>query len=642
LAIAILAVCGFAPGFFFVRRLPWSGLEKLCGSIALSLILLWLASWGVYVCTTASESAVFPFVTIASVGLGAACRREILILLRGIRVRRALAGFGFLLLWTLVLLSIIRSYSGAQWQVDWLEHFHRSLFFLHRFPPHSPLFGDYELPARPPAMNMLAAFVMAQAGDRFEVFQACFAFLNLLLFLPCCLALPILARPRRPGVLPLVALFAASPVIMENATYTWTKSLPAFFVLLAVALYVKVMRGEARYRPHLAFASLAMGLLCHYSAGPYVAFLSLHYLIFVFPKRPARWRELAWISGVSAGVLATWFAWSIPVYGMRSTVASNTSVASSKQYEGSNIEKIGGNLVDSIIPHLVRDPDMAKAFGQGNVWGQVRDHTFVIYQVNLIFRMGALGGFAVLWLLAATLRKPFGRGGERAFWIGLIAWSVVVGIAVVGERDPLGVGHLTLLPIAALGLSLLASRFGSSRTLAAVAIAGCVIDFSMGVFLQARIEHLENTPERTVFGGLTLANGQFQAGRQSQDSLFPAAWENWMRKHQYRLAEEWTRGVDSHATADHTLDAARSAARDRLAVLHADDDRYWHGWYRRHGGEVEYLGDHFGSGDATSAVLVALFAGILWKLARAMPAARRAAALQPVPMAKAARKRARR
>ena len=43
-ALAILAVCSFAPGFYFVRRFAWSGLEKLCGSIALSLILLWLAA----------------------------------------------------------------------------------------------------------------------------------------------------------------------------------------------------------------------------------------------------------------------------------------------------------------------------------------------------------------------------------------------------------------------------------------------------------------------------------------------------------------------------------------------------------------------------------------------------------------------
>ena len=65
-----------------------------------------------------------------------------------------------------------------------------------------------------------------------------------------------------------------------------------------------------------------------------------------------------------------------------------------------------------------------------------------------------------------TLRRRFGAPGERAFWIGLIAWSTVVGIAVVGERGPLGVAHLTLLPMAVLGITLLASRFAASRVLA--------------------------------------------------------------------------------------------------------------------------------------------------------------------------------
>src|SRR6266508_2652826 len=37
LTLLLLVVCSFSPGYFFIRRLPWSGLEKLCGSIALSL-----------------------------------------------------------------------------------------------------------------------------------------------------------------------------------------------------------------------------------------------------------------------------------------------------------------------------------------------------------------------------------------------------------------------------------------------------------------------------------------------------------------------------------------------------------------------------------------------------------------------------
>src|SRR5690242_12741136 len=100
LALVILAVCSFAPGFFFVRRTRWSALEKLCGSVALSLILLWLAAWGIYV--SGAPWQIAPVVTIVSLGMGAAAWRDAAALLRAARVRRTLAGFAFLLLWTLV------------------------------------------------------------------------------------------------------------------------------------------------------------------------------------------------------------------------------------------------------------------------------------------------------------------------------------------------------------------------------------------------------------------------------------------------------------------------------------------------------------------------------------------------------------
>ena len=54
------------------------------------------------------------------------------------RVRRVIAGFGFLTAWSLLILAMIRVYSGAGWAGDWLEHFQRSLFFLQRFPVHTP------------------------------------------------------------------------------------------------------------------------------------------------------------------------------------------------------------------------------------------------------------------------------------------------------------------------------------------------------------------------------------------------------------------------------------------------------------------------------------------------------------------------
>ena len=48
LILALLIVCCFAPGFFVVRRLRWTPMEKLCGSTGLSVILLYLVTWFTY------------------------------------------------------------------------------------------------------------------------------------------------------------------------------------------------------------------------------------------------------------------------------------------------------------------------------------------------------------------------------------------------------------------------------------------------------------------------------------------------------------------------------------------------------------------------------------------------------------------
>ena len=232
------------------------------------------------------------------------------------------------------MLAVIRNYSGALWSGDWLEHFQRSLFFLHHFAKDTPIYGEYLLPARPPMMNVLAAFFLGLTQDRFEIFQFVFVFLNLLVFLPCCLAMPMLGRVRKGSIVPLVVIFAMNPAVMQNATYTWTKLLTVFFVILAVRLYLSGWRKRDSVRMTAAFVALAAGLLVHYSAGPYVVFFALHYLLAVFRTRPAKWQELAAIA-VSCGLLLfTWFGWSMAAYGVKPTFASNTSITASKQVQG--------------------------------------------------------------------------------------------------------------------------------------------------------------------------------------------------------------------------------------------------------------------------------------------------------------------
>src|SRR5579859_1634999 len=320
LLLVLLAACSFLPGFYFVRRLRWTPLEKLAGSVALSLILLYLAAWLAYLFLPDYLSVVSPFVSLACVALGVVARHDLERWMATFRIRQALSSQGFLILWSLLILSAIRVYSGGNWFADWLEHFQRTLFFLHHFPAQTVIMEGYQLPARPPMMNVLAAFFLAQSSDRFELFQVIFTFLNALIYLPCSLLVPALLKRKRKVFWPLVALMALSPVFVQESTFSWTKSLVAFCVLCSLGFYLAGWRKQDRSRIVFAFVAMAAGILVHYSAGPYAVFLALHYLFFVFWKRQGKWQELALITTLSALLLATWFGWSWKTYGAHATL----------------------------------------------------------------------------------------------------------------------------------------------------------------------------------------------------------------------------------------------------------------------------------------------------------------------------------
>lgn len=168
----------------------------------------------------------------------------------------------------------------------------------------------------------------------------------------------------------------------------------------------------------------------------------------------------------------------------------------------------------------------------------------------------------------------------------MIPFCVVLGIAVVGERDPLGVAHLTLLPLEILGLSLLAATFPLRRTVLIFLMAGCLIDFSGGILLHAHVESLENDSQRPVFSGLNITGGRGSLEVVTSTSLSGVAWDNWFLKHEYALNTEKLDELSRYRPAN----AATGRAQMQKALR--DDEVYWHGWYARNEGTVEFLGDH--------------------------------------------------
>jgi 4-amino-4-deoxy-L-arabinose transferase-like glycosyltransferase len=624
LVLILLVVCCFSPGFFVVRRLHWTPLEKLCGSIGLSLILIYLTTWFVYIAggpgANVRMSAVpFAFASSVCLVLMLVCRRDLSALLRIPRTRRALLGYVFLLLWTLLLLAMIRVYSGADWTGDWREHFQRALFFLWRLPKDTSFLEMYILPARPPLMNVVATYFLAQTDDRFELFQVIFLVLNLLVFLPCCLILPAITGARRTRILPLVALFALNPVVMQNVTYAWTKALAGFFVVLGVAFYLSAWRKQEQSRMIAAFLSLAAACLVHYSAGPYVLFLGLYYVLWLFWRRQRKVRELAAIFSVCAALLITWFAWSVTTYGS-ATFLSNTSVTSAQAYQGSNVVKAAANIFDSVVPVLLRDPSLLKRFEQGNSAGMSRDNAFLFYQKNIVFGMGIVGGPIVLWLLVRRFRRKR-RRQESLFWMAFILFCALVGLAVVGERDQFGLAHLTLFALEVLGLTLLTNVFSRRRIVTLLVVAGAVVDFSLGVFLNAHVQSFEENSPRRIFGDLEFSESALQRAI-PPDGLTDFAWLNWFGKHRIALCDQWLAKLPEHYGSNPAFESRWPVAKAEILKMRQEDEAAWGGWYSRHNGRIQYIGDHVIShvGEPLpAAVLLILMVPLIATLIRQTP-----------------------
>jgi hypothetical protein len=288
----------------------------------------------------------------------------------------------------------------------------------------------------------------------------------------------------------LVVLLMLNPSFVQNATFAWTKLAAVFFILSGLYFFLRALDADApRAAGPLFAAAFATGILTHYSTGPYVLLLTL-----VWPAlHRARWREPAfWWQTVKLGVvgglvLATWFSWSLAVYGTHTTFLSNSSVTVKEAQTGDQLLKIALNLRDTVVPHFLRplDPSLLT---QRSPWGYLHDWFFQLYQLNLFFVFGSV---AWLVLLRELIRHwPAAAALHRWFWTAFISGAILLGVAVHGARDTWGLAHICLQAVVVLGLAYLAARWATlSHNWRVVLLTGAALDFLLGIALHFAVQN---------------------------------------------------------------------------------------------------------------------------------------------------------
>ena len=504
LTLALLGVSALGPGLIVVRGLRWSALERLAAAVGVSLLVVYLASFALFVSHSDPRWAWgLSLLALAALGGSAGVLRR---LAASRRVRRTAIAALCIAIWVLALLAIVRSYSGGGWSGDWVEHYERSLFFLERKDPATRFIGDYGLTARPPMMNVLAAHILAQSGSDFYLFQVVFAALNSLSFLPCTLLLTPLGARRHRAVVTLGCLLALSPMFVENATYSWTKQLSAFYVLLGTALY---LRGRDRVSPSrrvAAFVALAAGCLVHYSAVPYALVLGVHYLVGSL-RAPRRRREAAATCLLAGLIVASWVGWAATTLGARATFAANPTVEDSAGLSALQfLARAAGNVATTVVPHPLRRDRTAEFFGAGGSLGSTRDYFFLLYQSSFPAALGCAGLIAVTaiaWRAGAGRRRHLAPRSLRAervrrdsrFWLGYAVPSALLGIATFHMDESFGVAQIVLQPLVLAGLALAAARLPALPAgVRFAAVAGAAADAALGIGLQFAAQSADYSP----------------------------------------------------------------------------------------------------------------------------------------------------
>lgn len=485
----VFVLVAFSLAWPIASRLALDPAEKLAASVVLSLLGAYLAAGAVYVLHLPAAT-LWLLPVLAAVGL-ATGMRALTTLLRDHDVRALLLGQLLVTGWCVGWLATIVSYSGGGWTGDWFEHWERTQFFLEHWPIDTQFLGFEALSARPPLANLVTGALLAPAGATFAGYQLVTALLNSLAFLPAALlARRFSARGTAGTVIAVCAiLLMLNPSFLENATFAWTKLIAAFFILSGLYFFLRMQDSAppAAAAP-LCAASLAAGLLAHYSAGPYVVVLAIAWLGLNRARwrDPAGWRQAAQLSLVGGAILATWFAWSLAVYGPHTTFFSNSSVAVPEARQGNQLVKVALNLRDTLIPHFLRTVD-PQLIAQRSPWGYARDWCFQVYQVNLLLMFGS-----VAWL---ALGRELGRAGRDAparsrwFWLWFAGGTAVLGVAVHGARDHWGLAHICLQTLLVLGLAVLAARWPAlSRGWRRALIAGAFLDFGLGIVLNFGVQ----------------------------------------------------------------------------------------------------------------------------------------------------------
>jgi hypothetical protein len=397
-----------------------------------------------------------------------------------------------MLAWLQLLLieAVLPGFAGGNWYFDWWMHYDAALIFLGELDPDTVWSRGFTIASRNPLFNLADAAPMGFGGGRFWAFQASVATTNGAVVLALYLVVRCLFG-RRAAVIG-AGLACLNIWLMHLAWFTWSKTLVAFYLLLALHFHLRSLQrdvgdtaGAGRDFAGFWLASV-LAFLTHQLAAPYVAALLLHGMVQAWRRGGLGTylapRRLGSYAAATLMLLAPWYGWLLAQFGPGPMVRSlplltmqETAVTSSAL-----LQAMGMNVLHSIMPVFVDMPRGPIRAAEVYRWLTKVEFNQAIGAITMAQGLGLL---VLLWRRLAGRR----RAGQGPVWGCAPGAARATAVAVFGllgaalslplhpREDPYGLLPANLFPailvLLAWTAGLLARHAGRRPLLFIVALA---------------------------------------------------------------------------------------------------------------------------------------------------------------------------
>jgi hypothetical protein len=475
-------------GLFLVSYLPGRAVmsffhlnndEKFAGSFGISFFIFYLIGFAGYVLK--QDAQVFNLLFLVPVLV---LSMFIIINKSEITRQEIFQTFIFLICFLIILFfqTFLPIYSGGLWSFDWYDHYLRAIFFLDKLPL-STHFSWSLLTSRPPVFNIVNFFFMSIVGRDFWMYQIVSSLLNITILLPCFLIAKHFFRGKSKYFFIFTALLLMlNPSIVAQTTYTWSKAMTTGYILLGLVFYLNFRDTKKPLYLYLTALFMGIGQITHYSTTPYLIIVVLDLFFQKITNSKVIWRTLFNFTLIFLITISSWYLWSISHFGFSETLFGNTTFQQQKYSSLPEIvNKELNNSIKTILPIL--SPGYIKYINtQSSSLVRMYDATFALYVATIPGQVTFTLFFVILLILKWHKLKSY-------FLLYFCVAGFILALPVNPIIVPTGVGHVTMLPISCLLISVAIGYLFSLRKnkYFYFLIVGVFIEATIGIGLRLYI-----------------------------------------------------------------------------------------------------------------------------------------------------------